>query len=147
MAPPSQRPRLMRPRSIVALASGLLLLASSGTARADGMQSPGAFATGVGLSSLGVAGLAIGGTMFSSGAGACDALPRDAMPSDTQIDACRAGVNQQVGGVIGLVTGGAFLLGGLPLLVVGAVPAGDDAGRAAVQVGVTPTSVELSLSF
>jgi hypothetical protein len=137
---------MRRSRIAAAAASLSIILASSASARADEasaqettMRSPPALGVGIFLSSVGSAGLAAGGYLFATGAGACDQLPTDQVPTERQVDACTAGVNRQVGGVVGLVTGGAFLLGGIPLLAVGASPVTREAStkkpRVALDVG------------
>ncbi len=89
------------------------------------MESPGLFALGFIFTSIGGAGLGVGGYFFNEGSGACDGISRDSLPTTAQVDACRTGVIQQVGGGVGLATGGIFVLAGLPLLIVGAQPEDD----------------------
>ena len=117
---------------------------SSALTTSSGMQSPAVFGTGLFLSSVGVAGIATGAYFFNGGHAACDAIDRSAMPSDAQIAACTTAVNKQVGGIIGLATGGAFFLAGIPAIVVGA-SSSSAAPRAAVLIG--PLHVDLVVSF
>lgn len=124
--------------------------ADGGVANADagGMSSPALFGTGIVMSGAGVAGLATGAYLFTQGAGSCDGISRASMPSDAQIEGCMGGVGQQIGGVIAMVTGGALLLGGIPVLAVGASPA-DDAAPASTQavITVSPAGAALSVRF
>ena len=125
-------------------------LTTSGHARAEeagaGMQSPAAFGVGLVLSSIGVAGVSAGGYLFASGSGACDGISRDRLPSDAEIAGCTAGVNQQLGGIVALVSGGGFFLGGIPVMAVGATPA-DDVAPVAVSLDVAPSGASLTFSF
>ena len=118
------------------------------------MQSPAAFGTGIVLSSVGAAGLATGAYLFSGGHAACDALSPSAIASDAEVGACTSAVIRQVGGVVALVSGGAFFIAGIPAIAVGASSAGpsvrakdepDDAPRAAVLVA--PTHIDLVVRF
>lgn len=115
---------------------------------AGGMSSPALFGTGIVMSGAGVAGLATGAYLFTQGAGSCDGITRASMPSDAQIEGCMGGVGQQIGGVIAMVTGGALLLGGIPVLAVGASSA-DGAAPAATQavITVSPGGAALSVRF
>ena len=119
-----------------------------------GMQSPAAFGVGVFLSSVGAAGIATGAYLFSGGHAACDALDSSSIPSDAQVDACTGQVIRQVGGVVGLVTGGAFFIAGIPVMAVGASSARPNdqardepnvAPRAALLV--SPTHVDFVVTF
>src|SRR5690348_16694443 len=101
----------MRVPSVVAGVALLGSLLVCGDARADetspGMQSPAAFGIGIFLSGVGAAGVATGGWLFASAGDPCGEIDRDSVPSDREISACQTGVNQKVGGVIAMVTGGA----------------------------------------
>ncbi len=146
----------MRSPSVLALACLVLSAVFAHDARADeataptapttggGMQSPAAFAAGVFLSSAGTAGLIAGAYLFTSVDDACAGLDRGSIPSQSQVDACRGEVNSQIGGVVSMVTGGAFLLAGIPVLALGASPS-DDAPTATVALG--PTRATLVVSF
>ena len=59
-----------------------------------GMRSPAMFATGVVMGSAG-SGLIAGAYLFTEGAGSCDGVSRDSVPSDAQVDGCMAGIGQQ----------------------------------------------------
>jgi hypothetical protein len=124
------------------------MLASS--ARADDaateMRSPAVFGVGLSLTGLGIGGVIAGGALLSSGMDACDGISRDEVPKRSQIDACQSGVNEQLGGVVGLVTGGAFLLGGLPLIFVGASST-EVEPQPVVDVSVGPLSGSLRVRF
>lgn len=124
-------------RRLIAVFTALLVLAISTTeARADdgGMRSPFAFGLGLFLAGVGGAGLGVGAHFYMDGKEPCDALPREGFPSMQQIDDCISGANRQVAGVVSMVAGGAFVLAGIPLIIVGAVPAGDsDRPRLVVQ--------------
>ncbi len=111
-----------------------------------GMQSPAAFGIGIFLSGVGAAGLATGGYLFASSGEGCSNISRDRVPSENEIAGCQSDVNQQVGGVIGLVAGGAFLLGGIPLIVVGATPE-DERPAPKVSLDLGPTSGALRVTF
>ena len=139
----------MHLRALVAASVGALTLVASSPSRADeggGMQSPAAFGIGLFLSGLGAAGLATGGYFFASSGEGCANLDRDRVPTEGEIAGCRSDVNQRVGGVIGLVAGGAFLLGGVPLIVVGATPE-DERPSPRVTFDVGPTSGRLRVEF
>jgi len=134
----------------------MVLVGASGEARAqddEGMRSPAALGLGIALSSVGSAGLALGGYLFSSGSGSCDGISRSQIPTEAQIDGCRSGVNQQVGGVVSMVSGGAFLLAGIPLMIVGGTSSSDDSSAAkandvpSVIFNVQPTGGQLTVSF
>ena len=112
-----------------------------------GMQSPAMFATGVVMGSAGSAGLIAGAYLFTEGAGSCDGVSRATQPSDAQVDGCMAGLGQQVGGVIALITGGALFLGGIPVLAVGASPRDDAPRSASALVRVAPGGASLTVSF
>ncbi len=109
-----------------------------------GMRSPFALGMGIFLSGAGTAGLAVGGYFFNAGSGSCEGISRDSVPSESQVDACVGGVNSQAAGIIGLVTGGAFLAAGIPLIIAGALPE-DEAPRVSLKVG--PTNGSLVVSF
>lgn len=109
-----------------------------------GMRSPFALGMGIFLSGAGTAGLAVGGYFFNAGSGSCDGISRDALPSESQVDACVGGVNSQAAGIIGLVTGGAFLAAGIPLIIAGALPE-DEAPHVSLSVG--PMNGSLRVSF
>ena len=124
-----------------------------------GPQSPGLIVFGSFMSLVGVGGLAAGGYFFGQDTAACDALLAAAeaasaaetaadsaasIPSDADIAACQGEVNQKVGGTIALISGGAFLLAGLPLLIVGATP---DDPAPAVSFSVTTSSAALQVKF
>ena len=122
-----------------------------------GPQSPALIVTGVFMSASGIGGLIAGGVLISGSDGACsdlqalaeaasnpnsdtaDLLP----PTEGEISACQAEVNRTVAGGIALVTGGAFVLAGLPLLIVGATPSDD----VAVSFEVKPMGATFSLEF
>lgn len=144
----------MRLHSILAAVALVSSLFVSRGARADessgGMQSPAAFGIGLVLSGIGAAGIATGGYLFASAGDPCGDIPRDEVPTDREIGACQTGMNQKVGGVIGMVTGGAFLLGGIPLIAVGATPEDEKPSkraRARLRLDLAPTSGSLRLDF
>lgn len=112
-----------------------------------GMRSPAMFATGVVMGSAGSAGLIAGAYLFIEGAGSCDGVSRDSVPSDAQVDGCMAGVGQQIGGVVALITGGALFLGGIPVLAVGASPRDDGPKAASALVKLAPGGASLTVSF
>jgi hypothetical protein len=119
---------------------------SAGSDAGGGMQSPAMFGTGIVMGSAGAAGLITGAYLFTEGAGSCDGVSRDSLPSDAQVDGCMAGIGQQIGGVVALITGGALFLGGIPVLAVGASPR-DDGTRPAAMVRVAPGGASLTVSF
>ena len=88
------------------------------------MQSPGLFGVGLLFSGIGVAGLGVGGYFFGQGSGACDGLSASSLPTASAVETCRTGVIQQVGGVLGMVGGGIFVIAGVPMIPVGATPDG-----------------------
>ncbi|NUO50096.1 MAG: hypothetical protein HOV80_14670 [Polyangiaceae bacterium] len=142
----------MRVPSVIAGVALLGSLLMSREARADetspGMQSPAAFGIGIFLSGVGAAGVATGGWLFASAGDPCGEIDRDSVPSDREISACQTGVNQKVGGVIAMVTGGAFLLGGIPLIAVGATPEDEKSSNTArVRLELAPTSGSLRVDF
>lgn len=113
-----------------------------------GMESPGIFALGLVFSGIGIGGLAAGGYFFNEGEGACDNISTTSIPSAAQIDTCKTGFIQQVGGAAGMVSGGIFLIAGIPMIVVGATP--EDAPRQpppryTFQAG--PSGGDFSMSF
>lgn len=141
---------IARSRLVLASVLSIFALSLPTLAHADesgGMESPGLFGAGVFFTSAGIAGLATGGYFFSKGSGACDDISRSSIPSEDQVLGCRDGVIQQVGGVVGMVTGGAFVLAGLPMMIVGGTSADDEPAPRRVTVSVGPTSGQLSISF
>lgn len=112
-----------------------------------GMRSPAMFGTGVVMGTAGAAGLITGAYLFTEGAGSCDGVSRDSVPTDAQVDGCMAGVGQQIGGVVSLITGGALFLGGIPVLAVGASPRDDGSTSASAAVKVVPGGASLTVSF
>lgn len=113
-----------------------------------GMNSPGAFGVGIVLTSAGAVGLGVGGWLFSKGAGACDSITGESIPSDAEIDACTSGVTNQVAGVLTMVAGGAFALAGIPLIITGAIPAErEDQPAPRIAVNVGPTNATLAIEF
>lgn len=116
-----------------------------------GISSPAMLGTGLVMSSAGIAGVATGAWLFTQGGDSCQGISRQAIssgdiPTEAEIDSCIAGVNQQVGGVIAMVTGGALLLGGVPVLAVGASPS-DEPGAAHAVLSVSPTGAALKVTF
>ncbi|NUP11983.1 MAG: hypothetical protein HOW73_38545 [Polyangiaceae bacterium] len=111
-----------------------------------GMQSPFAFGLGLFLTGVGTAGLAVGGHLFTAGDDACEGLSPNAIPTLAQIDTCIEGTNQQVGGIVAMVTGGAFVIAGLPVMILGALPA-DRPESAKVIVHLQPTGGAFELKF
>jgi hypothetical protein len=124
-----------------------------------GPQSPGLIVLGSFMSLAGAGGLIAGGYLFGQDTAACDALlaaaeaasaadsaadSASSIPSDADIAACQGEVNQKVGGTIAMISGGAFLLAGLPLLIVGATP---EDPSPAVSFTVTTTSAALEVKF
>src|SRR5688572_3941243 len=103
---------------------GAILVAITFTrdARADegarALNGPVALLLGLRVTSAGSAGLAAGGHLFSTGMEACAALPRDVVPTEAQIDDCVGGANRKVAGVVSMIAGGAFVLAGIPLVIV-----------------------------
>lgn len=108
------------------------------------MNSPGLFGAGLFMSGAGAVGLGVGGYFFSNGSGACDGVSTASLPSSAQIDTCRSGIIEQVGGTVGMVAGGAFLLVGVPMMIVGGT-SNDDVPQVSVTLG--PSRASLSLSF
>lgn len=118
-----------------------------------GPKSPALIVAGLFMSAGGIGGLIAGGALLGGESGACSSLESaaaaasagtpTAIPTDDDISACQAEVNRTVAGGIALVTGGAFVLAGLPLVIVGAVPEED------VQVSfeVQPTGGSLRIAF
>ncbi len=140
-------------RALAALATVAITIGSTRVALAEeaeastggGMQSPAMFATGVVMGSAGAAGLVAGAYLFTQGAGSCDGVSRDSIPSDAQVDGCMSGIGQQVGGVVALITGGALFLGGIPVLAVGVSPKSDEPATAVVTVA--PNGAALTVAF
>jgi hypothetical protein len=58
-----------------------------------------------------------------------------------------AGIGQQTGGVVALITGGALFLGGIPVLAVGASPREDGTRHSSALVRVAPGGASLTVSF
>jgi hypothetical protein len=114
-----------------------------------GMQSPAMFGSGIVMSSAGAAGLITGAYLFTQGAGSCDGVSRDVLPSDAAVERCTAGVNQQIGGVFALATGGLLFLGSIPVIAVGASPSDDKQRSSAIRalIGVAPGGASLTVSF
>lgn len=118
-----------------------------------GPKSPALIVAGLFMSAGGIGGLIAGGALLGGESGACSSLESaaaaasagtpTAIPTDDDISACQAEVNRTVAGGIALVTGGAFVLAGLPLVIVGALPEED------VQVSfeVQPTGGSLRIAF
>lgn len=125
-------------------------LATPGTAHAEesgGMESPGLFALGFIFSGIGATGLGVGGYFFNEGSGACDGISRSSVPSTAQVEQCRTGVIQQVGGGVGMATGGIFLLAGIPLMIVGALPEDDAPPAPRYGFRVEPTGAQFEMTF
>jgi hypothetical protein len=135
---------------LVAACSALVGLLAASPARADddggGMQSPAAFGIGLFLSGVGAAGLATGGYLFASAGDPCGEISRERVPTSGEIADCQTGVNKKVGGVIAMVTGGAFFLGGIPLIAVGATPE-DEQPKTRATLDIGPTSGRFRLEF
>lgn len=149
------RPR-MRLLSFAAVAAASVLVAPEAFAQepigplsppepSAGMSSPGAFGFGIVLSLFGAGGLGAGGYFFNAGSGACDGIDGTTVPSQTQIDACTTGTIEQVGGVVGLVAGGAFAIAGVSLVIAGAIPG--DPVRSRVSFDVGPDRADVRISF
>lgn len=146
---------LRRSVAVAGLAGSALLLSlvapREALAQEDsggGMQSPGIFATGLLFSGIGIAGLSAGGYFFSQGEGACDNISLSQIPTMAQIDTCKTGFIQQVGGGAAMVSGAVFLIAGIPMIIVGATPEDRPAPapppRFSVQAGPTGGSVRMS---
>lgn len=137
--------------SAVALVSSVAVAEENESASGDagGMRSPAMFGTGIVMGSAGTAGLIAGAYLFTEGAGACDGVSRDSLPTDAQVDGCMAGVGQQIGGVVALITGGALFLGGIPVLAVGASPRDGESSSTAARavLKVTPGGAALTVAF
>ncbi len=148
--------RRMRVLSILAAVAATAFSASEASAQAigplsppepsAGMSSPGAFGFGIVLSLFGVGGLGAGGYFFHAGGGACDGIDGSSVPSQAQIDACTTGTIEQVGGVVGLVAGGAFSIAGISLVIAGAIP-GDPPTRPRMSFDVGPDRAGVRISF
>jgi hypothetical protein len=114
-----------------------------------GMRSPGIFATGLLFSGIGIAGLSAGGYFFSQGEGACDNISTTQIPTMAQIETCKTGFIQQVGGGAAMVSGAVFLIAGIPMIIVGATPEDRPEPapppRFSVQAG--PTGGAMHMSF
>ncbi len=112
------------------------------------MESPGVFAAGLLFSGIGIGGLAAGGYFFSQGEGACDNISLSQIPTMAQIESCKTGFIQQVGGGAAMVSGAVFLVAGIPMIVVGATPEDRPEApppqRFSVQAGPTGGSVHMS---
>ncbi len=111
-----------------------------------GMQSPGLFGVGLLFSGIGVAGLGVGGYFFGQGSGACDGLSTSSLPTASAVETCRAGVIQQVGGVLGMVGGGIFVIAGVPMIAVGATPE-DDPPAPRIGLSIQPTGATFQMEF
>lgn len=113
-----------------------------------GMQSPGLFAAGLLFSGIGISGLAAGGYFFGQGQGACDNISMSRIPTAAEIDTCKTGFIQQVGGGAAMVSGAVFLIAGIPMIAVGATPEDRPEPlpppRFSVQAGPTGGSVRMS---
>ncbi len=109
------------------------------------MQSPGLFGAGLFFGALGIGGLAAGGYFYSAGSGACDGISMSSIPSAAQVDTCKTGIVQQVGGIAGMVTGGVFLIAGIPMIAVGATPEDPPPARVGVHIG--PTGGTFDVTF
>jgi hypothetical protein len=120
-----------------------------------GPTSPGLIVTGVFMMLVGSGGLIAGGYLFGGGTDNCDALlsaaetasptaDTSSIPDDTTIAACQAEVTRKVAGTVSMISGGAFFLAGLPLLIVGATP--EDAPTQ-VSFKIGPTSGGLEVRF
>ncbi len=122
-----------------------------------GPRSPALIVTGLFMSAGGIGGLIAGGVLIGGSDGACSNLQDMAsaasnpksdaaaaeLPTDSEISACQAEVNRTVAGGIAIATGGAFVLAGLPLLIVGAMPSDD----VEVSFQVKPTGASFTLEF
>lgn len=118
-----------------------------------GPTSPGLIVAGVFMMLAGGGGLIAGGFLFGGGTDNCDALIRAAenasptadassLPNDNPIAACQAEVTRKVAGTVSMISGGAFLLAGLPLLIVGATPE-DAPTQVSFKVGPTGGGLEV----
>jgi hypothetical protein len=118
-----------------------------------GPTSPGLIVAGVFMMLAGSGGLIAGGYLFGGGTDNCDALlsaaetasptaDTSSIPDDTTIAACQAEVTRKVAGTVSMISGGAFLLAGLPLLIVGATPE-DAPTQVSFKVGPTGGGLEV----
>jgi hypothetical protein len=118
-----------------------------------GPTSPGLIVTGVFMMLVGSGGLIAGGYLFGGGTDNCDALlsaaesasptaDASSIPDDNTIAGCQAEVTRKVAGTVSMISGGAFLLAGLPLLIVGATPE-DAPTQVSFKVGPTGGGLEV----
>lgn len=111
------------------------------------MRSPAALGIGIFLSGVGTAGLITGGYFFADAGDPCGGLSREREPTSAEVSACQTSVNAKMGGVIGMVAGGAFFVGGIPLIAVGATPKDDEPAHASVRFDVAPAGGTLTVDF
>jgi len=140
----------MRDRLAAAFVAGCLTIVSAEPAQAEEppeMQSPAALGIGVFLSSVGTAGLITGGYFFANAGNPCGGLSREREPTNAEVSACQTSVNAKMGGVIGMIAGGAFFVGGIPLIAVGATPHDDEPVHADVRLNVAPNGNTLTIDF
>ncbi len=143
----------MRVHLLFASATLVAILAAPRAAIADdapsgGMHSPAAFGIGLFLSTVGAAGLATGGYFFASAGDPCSDISTARIPTPNEIDACQTSVIKKAGGVVGMVTGGAFVVAGIPLIAVGATPEDEKpSSQARLRFDVAPTGGSMRLDF
>jgi hypothetical protein len=138
---PSRLPILTAFASILAVCVPRIASADEG----GGMRSPGLFGAGLFMTGAGAVGLGVGAHFFSQGSGACDGISETTIPTVADLEGCKTGVIEQVGGAVGMITGGAFVLIGVPLMIVGGTSDDPEAPQVAVSIG--PSRASLSLSF
>jgi hypothetical protein len=110
--------------------------------------------SGIVLSTIGTLGVAGGALLYSSGISQCkDAAKNTVMTggqhaSDTLVDPCLDGAGTSAIGVASMVTGGVFLLTGLPLAVIGGWKVRDETKASPVpRVAVGPGAVRATWRF
>ncbi len=141
----------MRDRLAAAFVAGCLAFVAAKPAQAEEpateLQSPAALGIGIFLSSVGTAGLITGGYFFANAGNPCGGLSREREPTNAEVSACQTSVNAKMGGVIGMVAGSAFFVGGIPLIAVGAAPDDDEPARARLRLDVAPGGGTLTVAF
>jgi len=141
----------MRVRLLLASASlvvtGSFLTSSAHAEEAadsSSMQSGAMFGFGLGMMTVGAAGIVTGAAAYTS-LSSCDDLRTKPLGDITRadLDSCSSEPFQRVGAIVGIATGGAFFLAGVPLAIFGGVSRADE--RASTNPGETEPTVSASI--
>jgi hypothetical protein len=151
------QPRMRTASLVIGLSTLLISSAAFAEEAADdtepAMRSGVVFGLGVGMMTVGAAGVVTGAAVFTSREDACDGLrEKGADLTRDDVDSCVAATHQQIGSIVGMATGGAFFLFGLPLAIFGGTtPAKKEAAAevptVAASVSPTEAAVRVRMSF